>query len=636
MEDVNLKEQNEQYETDSTTTTLDTKTDNEKESDLETDDSSGSVGSTEADPEINKRHHDWGGSSLGLKLAGNRRKGKSLAKKKKAAEGKPLTSKSMRALQEQITELWDFTKTNRNVHKEVKTRAEELVSTFNAVKWEIRRDKTRCNTLIEQEEKARTEAAKLREELSIACKKIESLESEKKRLEESMESYASKITGRKTLKMDEWESRAKKCGNDEEVLAFLQTSWPKSAIKKVKTTDRDINRNRGDIAIYLPGRKEFNPTYQNIKQRYPELENADIEEDKYGCARVSYTASLEIDGEEIVKSRSVYKLLPKVHAEKEDRNEYRDLYYTLKDWGNTLARDGIRSITVLKPEGLKEEIVCQTLEWCLGETDIDITLSSEKLQKNKEGKTDPVNQTVAKVRRKDPALIVKAGGQNFAEVLKKVKSVCDTEDGSGTVKTVRKTAAGDLLLIADPRIANSMDKLREKINNVPELEVVTKKGKNRRSLHVLGIDGATSKEELLEKIKKSTNTTDVKVMTIRPAYGGSQNATVEVEDKAARELIRNGQIKIGWVICRIRERIEVSKCYRCQQWGHIRATCQGPDRSEVCYQCGKEGHKASQCDKTEAEYCVQCSKNGHRGGTGKCPAFRKAIQEGRGGFQKNY
>ena len=61
--------------------------------------------------------------------------------------------------------------------------------------------------------------------------------------------------------------------------------------------------------------------------------------------------------------------------------------------------------------------------------------------------------------------------------------------------------------------------------------------------------------------------------------------------RIANEIIKNNKIKIGWVNCRIREKVSPIKCYKCLEYGHIIKTCKSLiDRSKNCLKCGQHGH----------------------------------------------
>ncbi|KAK9722311.1 Zinc knuckle [Popillia japonica] len=93
----------------------------------------------------------------------------------------------------------------------------------------------------------------------------------------------------------------------------------------------------------------------------------------------------------------------------------------------------------------------------------------------------------------------------------------------------------------------------------------------------------------------------------------------------ADELCKRGTIKIGWTPCTIRQRVNITRCYRCLDFGHKRWECQGVDNTNTCLKCGKSDHRAKEC--TEESFCVICKKPGHRADQTRCPHYRKLISE---------
>ncbi|KAK9731282.1 hypothetical protein QE152_g13795 [Popillia japonica] len=84
-------------------------------------------------------------------------------------------------------------------------------------------------------------------------------------------------------------------------------------------------------------------------------------------------------------------------------------------------------------------------------------------------------------------------------------------------------------------------------------------------------------------------------------------------------------MKIGWVGCRVRKRVTLIRCYRCLDFGHTRAGCNGPDRSDLCVNCCQPGHQVKDC--TNKPFCRKCQTGDHRSDTTKCPAFRDQVKD---------
>lgn len=148
------------------------------------------------------------------------------------------------------------------------------------------------------------------------------------------------------------------------------------------------------------------------------------------------------------------------------------------------------------------------------------------------------------------------------------------------------------------------------------------------TVHITDIDADIDEEELKKEIVKNGVDISEKQLTVaslRPNRSGNQTATVKMKKDAAAELVKRGRIKIGWVLCRLRFRVNIRRCYKCLDFGHRTSVCTGPDKSDTCMQCGKRGHKAKECEE-KILYCTSCKDEGHRADSTKCPLFRKLIK----------
>ena len=112
-------------------------------------------------------------------------------------------------------------------------------------------------------------------------------------------------------------------------------------------------------------------------------------------------------------------------------------------------------------------------------------------------------------------------------------------------------------------------------------------------------------------------------------------AIVEMDETAAMTLLRKGWIKIGYFSYRVRTRIVVPRCFRCQVFGHLKKDCKDEDRSALCRKCGKPDHTDRDCHaRPDDQDCFLCKKRGvaatelaHFPGTGSCVAFRDELEK---------
>lgn len=152
----------------------------------------------------------------------------------------------------------------------------------------------------------------------------------------------------------------------------------------------------------------------------------------------------------------------------------------------------------------------------------------------------------------------------------------------------------------------------------------------RLKLEILDLDTCTEEEEVLESIVKATDVDRdaCKVKVFAPNKREVRMAVVDLPEADALKLLNTKRLRVGWVNCRVRQRIELQRCYKCMAFGHTRRDCKGADRSGNCWKCGKSGHKAVGCEANP--WCTLCaeansSSADHVLGSGACFVFREAL-----------
>lgn len=224
--------------------------------------------------------------------------------------------------------------------------------------------------------------------------------------------------------------------------------------------------------------------------------------------------------------------------------------------------------------------------------------------------------TATTPRGNEEVLVVKATGKSFAEILKEVKS---GETPANVIVTSMRQGRNEELLIGLQTKGQAVhtEDLRKTIAaRIPEVVISSR---TRESIiHVKGMDGQATVEEIQNSIAKETkvDSTRIRVTSLRPAFRGTQNATVRLPEKVAVDLIARGKIQIGWVSCRVQLRETQNRCYRCWEMGHRSFECKGPDRGKLCFRCGKQGHQHRDC-KAE-QHCIKCDSVGHQMGDSRC------------------
>lgn len=194
---------------------------------------------------------------------------------------------------------------------------------------------------------------------------------------------------------------------------------------------------------------------------------------------------------------------------------------------------------------------------------------------------------------------------------------------------------GDLLIELKRSTNSQATKFKEKIKSILVEQAEVKILTHETLIEVKDLDEVTTKEDVFNALAENlANTSVMKALTIkslRKAYSGTQTATVSLPAEAAKQLIEIGKVRIGWVVCRIREKLNPTKCYKCMEFGHIAKTCKSSsDWSKHCLRCGKSGHIAKLCN--EEPKCLLCQgkegiDNNHLTGSRRCPSYQRAWRE---------
>ncbi|CAB0037848.1 unnamed protein product [Trichogramma brassicae] len=77
---------------------------------------------------------------------------------------------------------------------------------------------------------------------------------------------------------------------------------------------------------------------------------------------------------------------------------------------------------------------------------------------------------------------------------------------------------------------------------------------------------------------------------------------------AFRTLVsRSNGLYIGWQRCRIKDFQHISRCYKCQEPGHIAKYCRAT--IDTCGKCAEDGHATKDCTKTDrVKRCAPCAR----------------------------
>ena len=111
-----------------------------------------------------------------------------------------------------------------------------------------------------------------------------------------------------------------------------------------------------------------------------------------------------------------------------------------------------------------------------------------------------------------------------------------------------------------------------------------------RSLEIRDLDETVERKEVVDSLC---------LALVRPAldgscrlctrFGGVKTAVIRLAEADAVRLLQLGELRIGWVACRIREHAEVARCFRCLGYGHGSRGCSNSDREKRLLEVRRHG-----------------------------------------------
>lgn len=414
--------------------------------------------------------------------------------------------------------------------------------------------------------------------------------------------------------------------------------WPEETYKKVieKQCNPLAAPTDYEMAIIITETTDIERGLtRQIRDRYPETEGIitekQIEEQMISIDTITKTKI----GDKIVENERTTYII-KGGNEKDGEIDPKRVYDSVEKIRQKMGNKGKKKLAIAWDAANNRVMLKKMLEYIYKKSEIEITLctpikGNKKIVEPQKEANNKRKETQEN-KKENQVIWMKSETESYADLLKKLKKDVNIEQIGIEVVAVRKTRNGQLMLTIKGGDGGKMNSLKEEINTkVGKVDIKDNIGQ-RRILQIKNID-ATMEDKEVEKIIRDTlkkeDKTTIRVKAMSASYGENQMATIEAEEEEANELIEMGEIKIGWVKCKIIEKtyikMEKKRCYKCWEYGHIAEKCRGESKENRCYRCGEEGHKAREC-KNKAR-CAICKEEGHRMDTMECPKYRKIVEK---------
>jgi hypothetical protein len=202
-----------------------------------------------------------------------------------------------------------------------------------------------------------------------------------------------------------------------------------------------------------------------------------------------------------------------------------------------------------------------------------------------------------------------------------VKQTLNRNKSNVTLKSIRDIFKGKRLAI-ECETDNDSEELIRSLDSEHSLEVSKPKLKLPK-IAVYGVESefdetnivkeVYSRNENIQHFLQNQQNKDIdqhmvckfKFRKTRP--DGVNTWVLEVSPQLRQLLIKNRNVKIGYNLCRFSEYLQITRCFGCHQYGHIRANC--PSKDVVCGYCGAK-HETKTCDPKKVKtFCVNCDRH---------------------------
>lgn len=197
---------------------------------------------------------------------------------------------------------------------------------------------------------------------------------------------------------------------------------------------------------------------------------------------------------------------------------------------------------------------------------------------------------------------------------------------------LRRAANGGYLIeILDKDNAGKAKVLQERLRAIlPEEQATVACPVTYGELRFIGLDETILSTEVEQFIvsEGKCDKDNVKVGQIQPMRNGLNTVWVRCPLSAATAIASRKKVSMGWTFVRVELlKSRPLQCYKCWSYGHVRYACTSQvDRSNLCFNCGGEGHLLRNCQLPPC--CVVCiemgRKGNHRMGSAQCVANKES------------
>lgn len=208
--------------------------------------------------------------------------------------------------------------------------------------------------------------------------------------------------------------------------------------------------------------------------------------------------------------------------------------------------------------------------------------------------------------------------------------------GVKATKVVKVKDKGVLIESCDPTLINVRgSELLGKVG----LEA-TLPGKAWPKMIVFGIPSDFSDNDIFDKIDANLgDNSDIPSKWCKDMFrvgprnnSGTTNWVLEVHPAVRRIIKQQGRVYFDWKSCNVDDYLRVTRCFKCQKFGHVAKHC---NADKQCGYCAGSDHETRDCKYKEDPRKVKCANcaragkrdTGHEAGSSECPFYVSRLQD---------
>lgn len=219
-----------------------------------------------------------------------------------------------------------------------------------------------------------------------------------------------------------------------------------------------------------------------------------------------------------------------------------------------------------------------------------------------------------------------------------VQKIICPEEMKLKVRGFRKVGKGGVIISTESK--DDIEKVKQTVQLSTSGLTVDEPHKRKPRIIVIGIPSSMSENEVYKCIyeqnladKLPCMTRDTFLSSVKLSHKSGKKNTescnyiIEVSAVIRKALITQERLFINWTSCPVRDFTLVTRCFKCQQYGHAAKSCKTV--APMCGHCGEEGHSIQDCTKkAESPKCATClrfkKQSSHKTGDPDCPAKKAA------------